>query len=70
MLHLLPWTPRRNGRNSKLFFDMSLCIRVFPFQVKTEGLRVLDRELSTEEDKDVRVRVKLLLDRYVCLTGK
>ena len=33
------------------------------FQVQSEGMRVLDRDLSAKESKDVRVRVKLLLDR-------
>ena len=35
----------------------------FAFQVQSEGMRVLDRDLSAKESKDVRVRVKLLLDR-------
>ena len=40
-----------------------LHLLLLPFQVQSEGMRVLDRDLSAKESKDVRVRVKLLLDR-------
>ena len=47
-----------NGSNFCFFFTF-----FFSFQVQSEGMRVLDRDLSDKESKDVRVRVKLLLDR-------
>ena len=33
------------------------------FQVQDEGNSLLERNLSSFEDKDVRIRIKLLLDR-------